>query len=196
MSYGCSRGFVGFICRGAWQLWGDRDGNWVGNTWIKRGELRGFCGQFAGCCCPMRRGSSFPADRVPADPLYVSNSDFVVGRCSVAWQGVISGTCVGFGSIRRALLRLDMTRRGGSLRLNFGKAATCTGTSKCQRKSMSPFSLPIQGGPISIRCSRSATIRIVCCVVEPKWVGAVFIVRLMPSHRCYLRVSQLRSSCS
>ena len=37
----------------------DQGGNWVGKTWIKRGELRGFCGQFAGCYCPMLRGLNF-----------------------------------------------------------------------------------------------------------------------------------------
>jgi hypothetical protein len=34
----------------------DEGGNWVGKTWIKRGELRGFCGQFAGCYRPVVRG--------------------------------------------------------------------------------------------------------------------------------------------
>jgi hypothetical protein len=31
----------------------------VGKTWIKRGELHGFCGQFAGCYRPMVRGLNF-----------------------------------------------------------------------------------------------------------------------------------------
>jgi hypothetical protein len=39
-----------FIALDLWQLYDDRDGNWVEKTWIKRGELRGFCGRFAGCC--------------------------------------------------------------------------------------------------------------------------------------------------
>jgi hypothetical protein len=41
------------------ELEDNEGGNWVGKTWIKRGELRGFCGQFAGCYRPMVRGLNF-----------------------------------------------------------------------------------------------------------------------------------------
>jgi hypothetical protein len=42
-------GFVRVTREHLRELEDDGGKNMVGKTWTKRGELRGFCGQFAGC---------------------------------------------------------------------------------------------------------------------------------------------------
>jgi hypothetical protein len=132
------------------------------NGWEKHGQNVVSCVVFVDSSlvanCPMRE-VEFPTCRTPANPLRSKEDCCLPLFCNLV--GVISGRSAGFGSIRRALLRVGMTRPRASLRLNFGKAAMCTSTSMCRRKSMLPFSLPAQEGPTSIRCSRSETIGIV-----------------------------------
>jgi hypothetical protein len=52
-----------------WQLEGDEVEDGMGKTWIQRGELRGFCGQFAGCYCSDAARTAFPACRDSINPF-------------------------------------------------------------------------------------------------------------------------------
>jgi hypothetical protein len=80
---GCSWFRLGLSLGIFGKLQDDEGGNWMGKTWTKRGELRGFCGQFAGCYRLMPRGSDFLVDEFLQ--IHSGNERFVSCHSSAVW---------------------------------------------------------------------------------------------------------------